>query len=194
MIRLKRSIPLLFIAVLILFLSACAGMEQLVSSPTPQQQPTSTITPDAKPTLCAFVWEPRYLEALSLTLYEAYQDARIPNVQVYADAYGENCLDYYTKDVAVFTPVETNLHISIQVAGLENDLELGNILADVLPLGLQVMVANLEGSQPGYVEIRLVSGDDLQRMVIQFAIVQAALERGLTGENLFRAFATYTVP
>ncbi|NPV56311.1 MAG: hypothetical protein HPY76_06540 [Anaerolineae bacterium] len=179
-----------------LFLAACARGNGQTPSVTPLPQATAavTATPVITPTLCAMVWEPRYLEALSSTLYEAYQDAGIPNVQVYADAYGENCLDYYTKDVAHFTPLETNLHITVQVATLDNDLELGNTLAEVLPLALQVLVANLAGSQPGYVEIRLVAGDDLQRMVIQFPVVQAALERGLTGENLYRAFATFTVP
>ena len=190
MLRIKPFILLAYIMIL----TSCSPAEGQQTTLTLQPLAAPTETPLVKPTLCALVWEPRYLESLSLKLYQAYQDARIPNVQVYADAYGENCLDFYTKDVAVFTPIEINLHVSIQVASLDNDFDLGNTLADVLPLALQVLAANLEDSQPGYVEIRLVTADELQRMVIQFPIVQSALERGLSGENLYRAFAIYTVP
>ena len=141
-------------------LSATAGAIALQNGLAPSSTETapvtststikSTDTPTSTPTYepCGYVWAYQDVPELSIKIETAIH-ALNPDATIRAQAFGENCV--YADGRTSFGAMETDLYIHIPVEDLSNEEILGNWMAQVLPLIVQVSEAEFPGGY-GFVE------------------------------------------
>lgn len=137
-------------------------------------------------------WNSHRLEGLSEQVQVALEAAVFEGVEGYAEAYGE---DWYEYDEATgeslrlcnFSIKETDLYVTLPVEDLGNHEDLGNLVSDLLDVLDDFSTEETPGSQPGYIKIVFVSGD--QEAQLWFSVTDAAQARAdaLAGAALLEA-------
>ena len=175
-------------SVLLLFLlSACnfPGSGQTVVPDTTQAKPTDTPAQDVPYTECGFVWAREPLAELSKEFDTALKAVQ-PQASGYAEAYGENCLNNQG-EVVRFLAMETDFYVALRVRDLEDKLVLGELIEQVLGVVSEFPVDETPGPQPGYVAITFNAPSDEFRLRFTQLEAQAAIDKGMQGEELFNS-------
>jgi hypothetical protein len=163
---------------LVLLLAACnlprPGLDTLI--------PPATDTPAYRN--CYFNWATQPLPDLSTQVQEALEKAGLDEVRVRAEAFGENCYDSQTNEVVRFAAMETDYHLTAQVADLKDAEALGNLLERMLVVLDRFPAGSTPGPQPGYVGVQFTSGGDVLNLWFQADAAHAARNEGLHGRFL----------
>ena len=173
--------------VFLILLSACnfPGPEQTIVPETAPAKPTDTPAQDVPYTECGFVWAREPLAELSKEFDTALKAVQ-PQASGYAEAYGENCLNNQG-EVVRFVAMETDFYVTLKVRDLEDKRVLGEFIEQILGVVIEFPVDETPGPQPGYVGITFEApGDELRLWFTQLE-AQAALDKGLQGEELFNS-------
>ncbi len=169
-----KLIPLL----LVMFLAAC-------NLPRPAQETLpapATDTPVYQN--CYFNWATQPLPEISRQVQQAVEKAGVRGVSARAEAYGENCYDSKTNEVAGFSAMETDFRISAEVSDLKDTEALGNLLERILIVLDEFPTPSTPGPQPGYIGVRFTSGDQELNLWFQVHDEKAARDQGLHGSQL----------
>jgi len=180
-------------SILILFLLGSCRLSGIGQSlPEPAENPntapaTVTVEPsqDDQSVNCAFMWAKKPLPELSESFDPTLKEA-LPNAQGYAEAYGENCVTE-TGEIAQFLAMETDFHITLRVEDLDDQQTLGKLIEDVMTVLAKFPPQDTPGPQPGYVGLTFEAPNDSLRLWVMRTDIEAALENGLQGEELFIA-------
>jgi hypothetical protein len=148
-------------------------------------QATETAVPEGSYTECGFVWARQSLPDLSQEFDKALKEA-LPQASGYAQVYGENCINNQG-EVMRFLAMETDFYVTLKVADLEDQQELGNSIEQILEVIAQFPVTETPGPQPGYVGLTFETPGDAVRLWFTQLEAQAAMDHGLRGEELYLA-------
>jgi len=160
---------------LILLLAACT---------VPQSNPVTRTAP-ANSRNCIYIWATQPLPDLSEKVQSAINAASLTGVSATAESYGENCIDPQTNKVRGFTSLETDFHITAQVADLTNKDNLGGLLEKILSVLDAFPAGKIPGSQPGYIAISFMSGKAESNLSFAASAGKSARLLGLHGTALF---------
>jgi hypothetical protein len=86
-----------------------------------------------------------------------------------------------------FLAMETDFYVTLKVADLEDQQELGNSIEQILEVIAQFPVTETPGPQPGYVGLTFETPGDAVRLWFTQLEAQAAMDHGLRGEELYLA-------
>lgn len=160
-----------------MFLSACSATpaapeasSPTTAAPTPKlistlgtphidQGPDGAVTapPDAQN--CGYQWAYQDLPELSSRLQQSLQ-ALQPEAQAAAFAFGENCI-LPDGSIGQFLAMETDFNITLQVADLNNEAELGEWIVNVMQVIMEIPLTQIVGPRPGRVSLTFQSaGED----------------------------------
>ena len=146
---------------------------------------TLTATPTAAPASlpCAYMWASQNLTDLTLDLQEAIKSIQ-PEAQAYAFAFGEDCV--YEDGHKTFLAKETDFNVTLQVADLTNESDLGDWIVKTMQVVGDLPAEKIVGPQPGRVTLIFTMATD-QKFVNFYIDKYQALEPGLTGAEIFQA-------
>jgi len=139
-------------------------------------------TPANKP--CSLNWAIQSLPELSSRVQSAMETARLPNVRIIAEAYGENCLDAQTNQAVSFTTMETDYRVTAQVQDLTAREQMGNLLESILVVIDGFPTGTTPGSLPGYIGVTFQAGDDEVHLWFPRTNGVSARTQGLHGAAL----------
>jgi hypothetical protein len=139
-------------------------------------------TPANKP--CSLNWATQSLPDLSTRVQSAMETARLPNVRIIAEAYGENCLDAQTNQAVSFTTMETDYRVTAQVQDLTAREQMGNLLESILIVIDGFPTGTTPGSLPGYIGVTFQAGDDEVHLWFPRTNGVSARTQGLHGAAL----------
>ena len=170
-----------------LILCACsAGAVSPPPLPAATTEAPTVIPTTAVPTLppCGYQWAYQDLPELASSFQQSIQDLQ-PQAEAKAYAFGENCV-LEDGTVAAFLPMETDFNITLQVADLADESDLGEWIVKVMQVIEGIPQAQLVGPQPGRVNIIYQTGAD--QKAINFYINQYQdLPTGLNRAEIFQA-------
>src|SRR5574341_226341 len=189
----KHTLPILAL-LLNLIATACNYTTQTMTprpldggTQGPYSFATITETPEDTPTYegCYYVWASQDLPELSKKVLDALQ-AMDKNVTGSAYAYGENCV--YADGHATFGAMETDFSIKVKVKDLKDEKALGDWIARVMKIILQLPRQELPGPQRGRVDFTF-SKSDSEQLHLTVSIDRYEREAvRLTGAELFKYF------
>lgn len=162
----------------------CACAQTIPAPETPQPIPTASVTPDPGP--CGYQWASQSLPELSDQLLASLKKTGLPVTAARAEAYGENCL-YSDGSLASFSAMETDYHITLAPAALDNPASLGALLEQTLSVIDEFPVSQTPGPNPGYIGITFQAGDQVQNLWFERRKAEELRSQGLSGEKLFQA-------
>lgn len=150
---------------------------------------TETATAEVTPTYegCYFVWASHDLPGLSARL-----NAELQSLDAAASgrayAYGEDCV--YADGHQTFSALETDFKVSVRTGNLKDENTLGNWIVKVMRVVEQLPPAELQGGQPGRVDLEFNS-DASESLFLRVSIDEyRRTAKGKTGAELFRLFYT----
>jgi hypothetical protein len=133
---------------------------------------------------CYFVWA--YRDALELTeKLDASVKSINPNARAHATLFGEDCI--YADGHSIFSAMQTDFYVRLPVDNSINEATLGNWMALVLELIVQLPRAEVQGNY-GFVEFwfeKAQANPIFVRVPIQKYLDEA---RGKKGTELFQMF------
>ncbi len=135
-------------------------------------------------TQCYFNWATQPLPDLSLEVQAALEAAGLEDVTAIAEAYGENCYDSQTNEVVYFATMETDFRVTVEVDDLGDTATLGDMLELILVTLDQFPPGATPGSQPGYIGVNFVKGEET--LYLWFTVIdgESARALGLHGADL----------
>jgi hypothetical protein len=136
---------------------------------------------------CAYQWANQDLPALSGSLQQSLQVLQ-PEAQASAYAFGENCI-LANGSIAGFSAMETDFNITLQVADLTNESDLGEWIVKVMQVIESIPQQQIVGPRPGRVSITFRAGDD--HKIVNFYVNQfQELPSGLSSSEIYQALRT----
>lgn len=165
---------------LLLLLAAC----NLPGLPTTERPPTETPTATVTYPECGWQWATQGLPELSFQVEQALRAGGLPVLSARAEAYGENCIDGRTGQVAYFTAMETDFKLTLEVRDLEDDAALGDLLEQTLIVLDGFPPGATPGPQPGYIGITFQAGAGERRLWFTVTDGESARALGLHGAAL----------
>ncbi len=139
---------------------------------------------DALP--CAYLWATQPLPAESRRIEQMLKQAEFENVEVVAEAFGENCVTVEGKIVR-FAAMQTDIRLFVRVKSLSNQMDLGNLTANVLEIILGIPLSTLPGTQSGYIGIQFTSEqEEVLNLWFKRDWAEQLLQSGVQGEELYR--------
>jgi hypothetical protein len=124
------------------------------------------------------------LPELSSSLQQSIR-ALQPEAQANAYAFGENCIRA-DGSVAGFTAMETDFNITLQVADLTDESELGEWIVEVMRVITAIPAEQIVGPRPGRVSLIFESGSEQE--IINFYTNQfQELPAGLSNAEIYQA-------
>ncbi len=136
-------------------------------------------------------WAYHGLEELSDQLGSALEAASIEGATAAANAYGENWVEYdeatTTSRVCNFSTLETDFRVSLTVEDLADLNSLGDLLASVIEVIIELPDEAIPGAQPGLIQISFSDGESVLPMRFTVLAAEQALADGLSGADLFNA-------
>jgi len=147
-----------------------------------------TTTPTSEP--CAFVFNTVLLPELNTEIERLLAAADLENVFVSASAYGEDCVGQQSNTVQYFAAMQTDFVITMNAEDIQGQAAIGDQLAPVLDILLDLPADQISGSNPGMLTIT-VQGENEERLTINSDMAKArtAREEDQTGENLIAALS-----
>ena len=86
--------------------------------------------------------------------------------------------------------METDFYITLNVENLEDKQALGELIEHVMGVMAEFPADETPGPQSGYIGITFQSPLDEIRLWVTITEIEAALENGLLGEDLYNALIT----
>lgn len=159
-----------------------ATLLPLTSTPPPA---ASVVGVPSGVAACYYVWTSQELPALSQIVQSGIQQV-LTGATASAYAYGEDCVA--ADGTRTFTPMETDFRVSLPVADLSNERQLGDLIAASMRVIDQVPTDQLVGPRPGRVdfEFHTTSGASLRFQVDIDRFRREATS--MSGARLFRLF------
>jgi hypothetical protein len=185
-LRIQISGLLIMILVLVACTPGAGSTSAMKTNTIPfEEMTTLTTTPEngsSQP--CAYMWARNQLPDISGQLMAALKEAKINFQNAWAEAYGENCMDTQSGKIQSFSTLETDFHIQLQVASLDDYATMGDLLEKVITVMNQFPPGKVPGPQEGSVEVTFSTEEDQQ--VVRFKVSEgvAALQQGLHGQAL----------
>ncbi len=161
----------------------------VTEAPNTAVPPTATATPTATPEYrpCAFRWASQPLPDLTAQLSEALAQAGLEVASARAEAYGENCVDE-NGQVVYFATMETDFRVTLNVARLDDEAELGRLLDMTLAVLDKFPPEETPGPQPGYIGIAFeAASGGMLNLWFQASRADALRRQGLGGVELLEA-------
>ena len=150
----RQTVAILFS---VLLLAACT---------VPQSNPLKQTAP-ANSRNCFYTWATQPLPDLTAKVQSAIDAAGLKDIQANAQAYGENCIDPQTNQPVSFATMETDFHITAEVADLTNRDDLGNLLEKILVVLDTFPAGKVPGPQPGSITVSFQAGREELNLCIQ---------------------------
>jgi hypothetical protein len=165
-------------------------------SATPTATSTHSSTPASSPAYlqCAWQWATEPLPEITQLVQDWFTEADF-RAGVFAEAYGENCLDYRsgTPTVGYFAAMTTDFHLNIYSLNLTN----ASALAESYVKAYELLVAfSAEADLParlGYLTVTFNAPGYFTTVRAMFSEVEALLDDGLTGQALLEALDAWPV-
>ena len=132
---------------------------------------------------CAYQWAYEDLPKLSSDFQQSIQGLQA-EAQASVFAFGENCV--YADGSATFTAMETDFNITLQVAVLANDAELGEWIVKVMQIIENIPQDQIVGPRPGRVSVAFQASSE-QKFVNFYIDQYRALQSGLSNAEIYRA-------
>ena len=151
--------------------------------PTETLTATPTSAPAPNSGSCAYMWASQNLTDLTLDLQEAIKNIQ-PEAQAFAFAFGEDCI--YEDGHKTFLAKETDFNVTLPVADLTNESDLGNWIVKTMQVIGDLPAEKIVGPQPGRVTMIFTTATD-QKFVNFYIDKYQALEPGLSGAEIFQA-------
>jgi len=173
-------------------LSLCLILLNACSLPLTQTPPnlpaTLTLTPipSSGDGNCAYQWAQKDLPELSGEFQQAIQELQ-PEAEANAFAFGEDCV--YEDGHAVFSAMETDFNITLQVSDLSNEADLGEWIVKVMQVIENIPPEKIEGPRPGRVSMEFQSGSE-QKFVNFYIDKYQSLPAGLSNTEIYQALQT----
>lgn len=162
-----------------------AALQTLSALPTTV---TGTNTPQAGiGGKCAYVWSTQTLPEISAEVATVFKQARLYQVDVKAEAYGESCIDTTSNTATRFTVIETDFRVTIKVEDLENENTLGDMLHRILETTFTLPLETYPGTRLGYMGVRFTDGGVEKNLWFPLETARQALDRRLAGAELLEA-------
>lgn len=156
-----------------------------LATPHIEQGPdgASTAIP-SNPQDCGYQWAYQGLPELSSEFQESIQRLQ-PNAQANAYVFGENCI-LEDGSVARFLAKETDFNITLQVADLSSESELGEWIVKVMQVIESIPADQIVGPGPGMVSLTFQANND-QKNVSFYIDRYQALPPGLSNAEIYQA-------
>jgi hypothetical protein len=187
----KKILLLLLGTGILMGLASCALISPPATATPPPRQITNTPPSFPTPTTtlnytqCYWNWARRPLPELSADLQSTLEAALDLPLTAYAEAYGEDCIDSRTNNVAFFATRQTDFYITLEVDRLTDREALGQAIEQILTILLQrYPVGSTSGPQPGYIGITFAAGTEELRFWLTWEDAESALALGIHGESL----------
>jgi len=156
------------------------------SAPQPPNPDAVTTVAPSNPQECAYRWAYQDLPELSGDFLVSIQGLQ-PEAQATAFAFGENCV--HADESTTFLPMETDFNITLNVADLANESDLGEWIVKVMQIIEAIPADQIIGPMPGRVTLIFQSGGD--QKAIQIHVDQyTALRSDLSSEEIYKALQT----
>jgi hypothetical protein len=202
----KRVAVILCIFLMLGMLSALSGCASvfatLAARLTPAPMNQMPITPAAAlattlpvgvtetatlPEICAFVWSSRSLPDVSTEINQAFRKEGLGEVEVEASAYGENCVDPNTNQVARFSALQTDFFLNIALDSVEDHQVLGEWIEKSMRVLNQYPPGKVPGPNYGILGISFVSSSKTENLSFPISKCKNLIVEGLKGSDLFDA-------
>lgn len=164
------------------------------ATPAPTVTTSGTVTPSPAYLQCAWQWATEPLPEITQLVQDWFTEAEF-RAGVFAEAYGENCLDYRsgTPTVAYFAAMTTDFDVNIYSLNLTN----ASALAESYVKAYELLVAfSAEAELParlGYLDVKFFAPGYFTTIRAMFSEVEALLDDGLTGQALLEALSAWPV-
>jgi len=132
---------------------------------------------------CAYQWAYEDLPKLSSDFHKSIQGLQA-GAQAGAFALGENCV--HADGSATFTAMETDLNVTLQVADLANDAELGEWIVNVMQIIENIPRDQIVGPRPGRVSVAFQANSE-QKFLNFYVDQYRALPASLSNTEIYQA-------
>ena len=137
---------------------------------------------------CAYVWDTQPLQEETAQLQVAFRENGLSRAEVWAEAYGERCVNVDTKNtVGGFIILQTDVHVRMAVLDMEDEDALGKLLALITQTLSNLPDSVFPGTQKGYVGVEFSQDGDLLNLWFLLSDGEKALEDGLRNADLLNA-------
>ena len=171
-------------------LSLCLILLNACSLPLTQTPPTlpATLTPPPSSGNgnCGYQWAQKDLPELSGEFQQAIQELQ-PEAKANAFAFGEDCV--YADGRAVFSAMETDFNVTLQVNDLSNEADLGEWIVKVMQVIENIPPEKIAGLRPGRVSMDFQTGSE-QNFVNFYIDKYQVLPAGLSNAEIYQALQT----
>jgi hypothetical protein len=171
-------------------------VEDQTDSSTPQQGATITVSShlessESTPPYegCYWNWATKSLPEESTILQAVIDLDGLSNVTGIAEAYGENCIDPATHEVARFAVMETDFRFAVEVEDLSDLQMLGDLMYRIIRVLQSFSDEPFPGAHPGYVEIQFQAGNDTEYVWFILDNGESAISDGKRGSDLYYALS-----
>lgn len=145
----------------------------------------ATVTTTANSHNCYLNWASQPLPDLSRHVQAAINAARLKDVGANAQAYGENCYDSQTNKPVSFSTLETDFYITVKVANLTDQTNMGNLLERILVVLDTFPAGKIPGPQPGSISVSFRGGSQELNLTFTVTAGKSARLQGLHDAALF---------
>lgn len=198
----KMKVPTAALCLLLfaLILSSCQ-IPQSIRSFTekaadlfPVLEKVTELTAESQPALpeninqppCAYMWASQPLPQLSQEIENLLSQAGLKEIQVNAEAYGENCITE-NGEIVRFIALQTDIRLIVPVQNLSDPMEMGNIARQLLGVILEIPLSDLPGMQPGYIGIQFYNNEeDVLNLWFKRELSEQLVKAGIKGEELLQ--------
>jgi hypothetical protein len=190
----NKRLTIHVLILLVLLVTACTQQRAASPKTTTLEEFAGVVTSvpgavtetQSNPPQCAWNWATQPLPDVSGQLQTAFDKSGLTGITVSAEAYGENCYDSLTNQVAYFATMETDFRLVVQVDSLADRPHLGDMLERILTVIDDFPPGVVPGPQPGYVGVTFQGGEETLRLWFTVKDGQAARAGGLHGIELLK--------
>jgi len=137
---------------------------------------------------CAYVWDTQPLIEETAQLQVAFRESGLSRAEVWAEAYGERCVNVDTKlTEGGFLILQTDVRVRMSVIDLEDEDALGRLLAQITGTISALPEDAFPGTQKGYVGVEFSGDEGLMNLWFPLSHAEQALDGGLRNAALLQA-------
>jgi len=150
---------------------------------------TATATETTGQTTCAYQWATQPLPDIAKHLQIELEKAELAQIVLFAEAFGENCIDPTTNEVKRFLTMQTDFRITAPVISLQDETELGQLLEKTLQVFASYSAGSFPGANLGDVEFTFTMENE--KRILRFPLKAGidAYNLGLKGAELLMALS-----
>ncbi len=134
---------------------------------------------------CYWNWATKSLSEETKQLQAAINKEGFSNVIGIAEAYGENCIDPATNQVARFAVMETDFRFTVEVEDLSDTQAMGDVIFQIIGVIKSFPEDAFPGAHPGYVGIRFRANGMDQNAWFILENGENAISDGKRGSELY---------